>query len=95
MNRKSIANNLKHKRHKLKQIGEALKLVEDLDWKISWALDFSEHQDINDALDPVQTMLSEAQEELEEVQERIEEQLQEYKEQVNRMKSEIAYEVLA
>jgi len=94
MNRKAIADNLKHKRHKLKQLKEALKLVEDLDWKVAWALDFSEHEDINDALSPIQSTLSDAQDELEDVQERLEEQLQEYKDQVNRMKSEIAYEVL-
>jgi phage shock protein A len=94
MNKKSIADNLKHKRHKLKQLKEALKLVEDLDWKIAWALDFSEHNDINDALSPIQSTLSDAQDELEEVLERVEEQLQEYKDKVNRMKSEIAYEFL-
>jgi phage shock protein A len=95
MNRKNIADNLKHKRHKLKQIKEALKLVEDLDWRVAWALDFSEHQDINEALDPIQSALSDAQEELEETLERIEEQLEEYKSQVDRMKAEIAYEVLS
>jgi len=95
VNRKTIADNLKSKRHNLKQINEALKLVEDLDWKVAWALDFSEHYDINDALSPIQEALSTAQEELEEQQEQIEYQLQEYKEQVERMKAEIAQEVLA
>jgi phage shock protein A len=94
MNRKSIADTLKRKRHNLKQIGEALKLVEDLDWRVSWALDFSEHVDINDALNPVQEALSSAQEELEEQQEFLEQQLRDFKDQVNRMKSEIADEVL-
>ena len=94
MTRKAIADNLKHKRHKLKQLKEAIKLVEDLDWKVAWALDFSEHGDINDALSPIQFVISDAQDELEEVQERLEEQLQEYKSQVDRMKSDIAYEVL-
>jgi phage shock protein A len=94
MNRNSIATAIKHKRHNLKQISEALKLVEDLDWRVAWALDFSEHNDINDALSPVQEALSTAQEELEEQQEQLEYQLQEYKEQVARMKSEIASEVL-
>lgn len=95
MNRKTIADNIKRKRHNLKQIAEALKLVEDLDWRVAWALDFSEHMDINDSLSPIQEALSSAQEELEEQQEQLEHQLQEYKDQVNRMKSEIAYEVLA
>lgn len=95
MNRTAIATTIKQKRHNLKQISEALKLVEDLDWKVAWALDFSEHMDINDALSPIQEALSTAQEELEEQQEQLEYQLQEYKDQVNRMKSEIAYEVLA
>ena len=94
MTRKAIADNLKHKRHKLKQLKEVIKLVEDLDWKVAWALDFSEHGDINDALSPIQFVISDAQDELEEVQERLEEQLQEYKSQVDRMKSDIAYEVL-
>lgn len=94
MNRKEIANTLKSKRHNLKQIGEALKLVEDLDWKVAWALDFSEHMDINDALNPIQEALSTAQEELEYQQEQLEYQIQEYQDQVARMKSEIAQEVL-
>jgi hypothetical protein len=47
-----------------------------LDWKVAWALDFSEHQDINDALSPIQSTLSDAQDKLEDVQERLEEQLQ-------------------
>jgi predicted DNA-binding protein YlxM (UPF0122 family) len=94
MNRKAIADNLKRKRHKLKQIGEALKLLEDLDWRVAWALDFSEHNDINDALDPISSVISDAQDELTEIQDRLEEQIQEYKDQVDRMKSEIAHEVL-
>jgi DNA-binding transcriptional MerR regulator len=95
MNRKAIADTLKRKRHNLKQISEALKLVEDLDWKVSWALDFFEHMDINDALNPIQEALSSAQEELEEQQEQLERQIQEYKDEVERMKSEIASEVLS
>jgi len=95
MNRKAIADTIKRKRHNLKQINEALKLVEDLDWKVAWALDFSEHQDINEALDPIQRALSSAQEELEEQQEYLEQQLQEYKDQVDRTKAELAYEIFA
>jgi phage shock protein A len=94
MNRKAVADILRKKRHNLKQIGEALKLLEDLDWRVAWALDFSEHEDINDALSPIQSVISDAQDELTEVQDRVEEQIQEYKDQVNRMKSEIAQEVL-
>jgi hypothetical protein len=95
MTRNDIANTLKRKRHCLKQIGEALKLVEDLDWRIAWALDFSEHGDINDALSPVGEALSNAQEELEEVQGRIEEQIEEFRSRVNMAEIEIAQDVLA
>lgn len=95
MNRKEIADKLKHKRHNLKQIKEALKLVEDLDWKVSWALDFSEHRDINDALDPILSALSNAQDELEEQQEWIEQQLNEYKSKADMALSEVACDVLA
>lgn len=94
MTRKEIADNLKHKRHFLKQIGEALKLVEDLDWRVAWALDFSEHSDINDALSPVGEVLSNAQEELEDLQSRLEEQIAEYKSRVSMAEAEIAQEVL-
>jgi DNA-binding transcriptional MerR regulator len=95
MNRKSIADILRKKRHNLKQVQEALKLVEDLSWKVSWAQDFSQYMDINDALDPINTSLSDAQDELEEIETRLEEQLQEYKDRIHIAQAEIAEEVLA
>ena len=95
MNRKQIATTLKSKRFELKQVREAMKLVEDLDWRISWALDFSQSNRINDILDPIQGPLSDATDELQELESMLEEQLNEYRHRVDEMKSEIAYEVLS
>ena len=95
MNRKSIADSLRKKRHNLKQVKEALKLVEDLGWRVGWAEDFSELSDINDALDPISSALSDAENDLKELEQHLEEQLQEYKDKVNMAKAEIAQEVLA
>jgi DNA repair exonuclease SbcCD ATPase subunit len=95
MNRKTIAEALRKKRHNLKQVREALKLVDDLGWRVGWAQDFSELSDINDALDPISSALSDAEDELEELEQHLEEQLQEYKDRVYMTQAEIAQEVLA
>ena len=71
-----------------------MKLVEDLNWKVSWALDFSHHGDINEALDPILNACSDAEDNLQELQDRVEEQLDEYKSRVRMAKTEIAHEVL-
>lgn len=94
MNRKTIADALRKKRHNLKQVREALKLVDDLGWRIGWAQDFSELSDINDALDPISSALSDAEDELGELEQHLEEQLQEYKNRVYMAQAEIAQEVL-
>jgi DNA-binding transcriptional MerR regulator len=94
MNRKTIADTLRKKRHNLKQVREALKLVDDLGWRIGWAQDFSELSDINDALDPISSALTDAEDELGELEQHLEEQLQEYKNRVHMAQAEIAQEVL-
>lgn len=94
MNRKIIADVLRKKRYNLKQVREALKLVDDLGWRVGWAQDFSELSDINDALDPISSALSDAEDELEELEQHLEEQLQEYKNRVHTAQAEIAQEVL-
>lgn len=95
MNRKTIAEALRKKRHNLKQVREALKLVDDLGWRVGWAQDFSELSDINDALDPISSALSDAEDELGELEQHLEEQLQEYKNRIHTAQVEIAQEVLA
>ena len=94
MTRKDIAEKLRTKRHNLKQLKEALNLLDDLNWKVSWALDFSQYSDINDSLDPVLGAISNAEDELNEQIEQLEYQLQEYKEKADRACSEVAYDVL-
>jgi len=94
MNRKEIAKRLSTKRHNLQQVREALKLLEDINWRVSWALDFSQHGDINDSLDPVLGAISNAEDELQEQEEHLEQQLNEYRQKADIACSEVAYETL-
>lgn len=94
MNRDTTATLLRRTRHKHKQVREALKLVEDLGWRIGWAMDFSEHQDINDILDPISNILSDAENELEELEQQLHNELDEYRTRVNEARAEIARETL-
>lgn len=66
--------------HKLKQLKEAENLLEDLSWRISWALDFSEYNSINEELEPALQTIDEAYSNIEEQRERMEEQIEKYKE---------------
>lgn len=65
-------------KHKLKQLGEAASLLDELSWRISWAQDFSEFSSINEVLDPVgdaiSTAIDEINEEIESLQGAIDEE---------------------
>ena len=63
---------------KIKQLKEAVNLLDDIGFRISWALDFSEFQSINDILYPLSYQISEAQDEMEELLETMEEKFEEY-----------------
>lgn len=66
--------------HKLKQLKEALNLVEDISDKCAWAQDFSEYGFITDAIDYIYTASERALEEIETEIQEIEERLEHYKE---------------
>jgi len=52
--------------HKLKQLNEALELVEEVSDRCAWADDFANYGSIREALDPVYSAAEHAREEIEE-----------------------------
>ena len=65
-------------KQKLKQLGEASSLLDELSWRICWAQDFSDFSSINETLNPVgdaiSTALDEINDEIESLEEAIEEE---------------------
>lgn len=64
---------------KLKQLNEACGMLEDLEWKLSWALDFSKYESINEILNPLLSQVADALEEMEENRDHLEEEIESYK----------------
>lgn len=50
---------------KQKQLEEALAMLDDIGWKVDWALDFCDYSDIDETLTPLSYAISEAHEEIE------------------------------
>jgi hypothetical protein len=65
--------------HKLKQLNEAHSMLEDIEWKLCWALDFSEYCSIDEQLNPVLDQVSNALEEVDTMREQLEEEIESYK----------------
>lgn len=63
---------------KQKQLEEALAMLDDLGWKVDWALDFCNYSDIDEALTPLSYAISEAHEELEDKLESLLEAVEKY-----------------
>jgi archaellum component FlaC len=66
---------------KQKQLEQALSLLDRIGADIDWALDFSEHESINEALNPVSYAISEAHDEIEEEYEKLTEAVNKYEEE--------------
>lgn len=66
--------------HKLKQLNEAVSLLEEMSDRLAWADDFSHYGSIREALDTPYNAVERAKEELEEEIEVIESQIEELKE---------------
>jgi flagellar capping protein FliD len=62
----------------LKQLGEAHDLLDDLFWRLAWALDFSAHERISEALEPVLDVVSNAQDMIDSEQNDLQTQIEEY-----------------
>lgn len=74
-NEQTILEKAKEKR---KQLDEAVNLLDDLGFRITWALDFSKFESINEILKPLSYQLDEAQTHLEELLEEIDEEIENY-----------------
>ena len=64
--------------YKIKQLNEAISLLDDIGWRVCWALDFSSFESINEELSPVQEAIYEAQENLQEELSELEEATEEH-----------------
>lgn len=67
-------------RAKQKQLEEACSLLDDIGWKVDWALDFCNYSDIDEALTPLSYAVSEAKDEIESKLETLLESIQKYEE---------------
>ena len=65
--------------NKLKELEEAMALLDRLGGDIDWALDFCNYESINEHLSPLSYAIGEAHEEIEEMYERLSEEIENYK----------------
>lgn len=70
--------------HKIKQLSEAIQMLDDIGGRLDWATDFAEFNSIVDHLSPINSLVYDAQTELEEELEQLEEELQTYREDKER-----------
>ena len=68
---------LEKAQHKLKQLNEALELVEEISDRCAWADDFANYGSIREALDPIYSAAEQAREEIDEEINEIESQIEE------------------
>ena len=78
--------------HKLKQLNEALALVEEISDRCAWADDFACYGSIREALDPVFTAAEYAVSEIEDQINEIESQIEEMKEKKQEAENEVERE---
>jgi chromosome segregation ATPase len=71
--------------HKIKQLSEAIQLLEDVGGRLDWATDFAAFNSIVDALSPINSLVYDTQTEFEEELEQLEEELKAYKEDKERV----------
>jgi hypothetical protein len=65
-------------RAKLKELNQALNVIEEVEERVSWASDFASYVCINHALDPIYDTASQARDKIEEEIEYIENQIEEF-----------------
>jgi hypothetical protein len=65
---------------KLLQLSEAQNLLDDLSWRVSWALDFSEFASISEALNPVLQAIDTALDNIDEEKDALESAIEYYQE---------------
>ena len=78
--------------HKIKQLTEAIELLEDISLRMAWATDFCKYDSINEILDDVYKSVDKAQSQLEENLEELEEVVESHKEQAEIQEEELEQE---
>lgn len=78
--------------HKLKQLNEALELVEEISDRCAWADDFSNYGSIREALDPIYSASEHARDEIDDQINEIESQIEEMKEKKLNAEAEVEQE---
>ena len=71
--------------HKIKQLSEAIGLLDDIGSRLDWATDFAEFNSIVEQLSPINSLVYDTQTELEEELEQLEGELQAYREDKERV----------
>jgi hypothetical protein len=83
---------LEKAQHKLKQLNEAISLLEEITDRLAWADDFAEYESIKDALDAPYSAGERAKDELEEQAMEIENQIQELEDKKGLAEAEVEQE---
>ena len=78
--------------HKLKQLNEALELVEEISDRCMWADGFANYGSIREALDPIYTAAEHARDEIDNQIEEIESRIEEMKEKKLNAEAEVEQE---
>jgi len=73
-----MSSNIQEVNKKLKELKEALSVVNKIEEQISWACDFTNYRSISNALDPIYESTDSAKEDIEKEIYYLEEQLDEY-----------------
>lgn len=83
---------LEKAKHKLKQLNEAISLLEEFTDRLAWADDFAAYESIREALDGPYTAAEHAKDELEETLNDLETQLEEFEEKKSVAQVEVEVE---
>ena len=86
-------NSLELVNKKLKELNEALNILEDIEGKVTWAQDFTSYPDITQALDPIHQGITSARDDIEREIDYLEYQIHEYNEKLAEWHFENAIEV--
>ena len=87
------SNSLELVDKKLKELNEALNVLEDIEDKVIWAQDFASYPDITQALEPIHGGITSARNDIEHEIDFLEDQVHEYNEKLAEFQFENAIEV--
>lgn len=80
--------------HRMKQLGEAARLLEEFNDRLAWAYDFSKYKDISDMMDELMGPVAQAQDRLENLITETEDALDGWKMEKARLESDVEHELV-